>query len=216
MTDRTIATPTIAARFGTRPGLLLTHDAFNAKVGVRAIGTVPTEDEDQALAVVAQALSASLPEGWSARPSIAGLRHPPPPEPSGITPATHWARIDTLKRSFGTITLTGADLIRSLPAGWMTPAEIAIPAIVDRLGREPSARFRLGDVKEKFGALRFYYDAEGSDRLLADLRTIVDPESRTTASFDVGNDGDLVPAAVEHSLGRDIWLGSTRRRRCGA
>ena len=174
MDTTTLVTPTIGARFGTRPGVLFTHGAMEASFVLKGQSTIPSADEGVALDSLADRLVDVLPEGWSARKGIAGLRHPPPPEPPGATRASHWFRADALERSLGTITLTGADLIRSLPAGWMTPAEIAISAIADRLGREPAGQFRLRDVKEKFGALRFYYDVKGSDRLLVDLRTIVD------------------------------------------
>ena len=41
------------------------------------------------------------------------------------------------------------------------------------------------------------------------------PESRTTASFEVGEDGDLIPREVEHSLGGDLsGLDAQARMRC--
>ena len=175
MDTRILVTPTIAARFGTQPCVVFTHDDTEARIALKCASTSPVDGEAEALDVLSDPLIAALPEGWSSEWGIAGLRYPPPPEPSGGTPASHWARIDRLERMLRAVTSMGADLARSLPAGWVTPAEIAIPAIVDRLGREDgTATFVLHDVKEKFGTLRFYYRAEGSDRLLADLRTITD------------------------------------------
>ena len=57
-----------------------------------------------------------------------------------------------------------------LPAGWFDIVDAMCSDIEALLGSEPE-RFEITQVKEKMGALRFYYSLEGVEDLFIDIHT---------------------------------------------
>lgn len=95
--------------------------------------------------------------------------HLPAAEPDEESPAAHHARTRSLREQLEAAGVAGAQEVESLPAGWTRVLEQAGAGIVARLSLPDAGRLGIIQAKEKFGTLRFYVSAEGSDAFTADI-----------------------------------------------
>lgn len=98
--------------------------------------------------------------------------HLPAAEPEEEGPAAHHTRTRSLREKLEAAGVAGAREVENLPPGWTRVLEQAGAGIVARLSLPDAGRLRIIQAKEKFGTLRFYVVAEGSDAFTADMSEI--------------------------------------------
>ena len=80
-----------------------------------------------------------------------------------VAPDVHWARISKLQALLEGHSVVGTGELGNLPAGWLTVLEMAVDGWIELLKAEPTAKVSISQIKEKFGTLRVYAQATGSE-----------------------------------------------------
>lgn len=102
-------------------------------------------------------LADNLPSDWSVDEMDVGVVHRPPQEPYEYDPDRHWSRIEAMQEKLERAGVEGSAEVQSTMAGWLTPMEMAVDGIVQRIAlHEGPATVRILQIKEKFGTLRVY------------------------------------------------------------
>src|SRR5688500_4147241 len=79
------------------------------------------------------------------------------------------AHVEALKQAYPRIFKNGIDLDVWFPRGWTAIMNRLCAAIDGLLDDGQASRFRVEQVKEKFGSLRFYYSVAGKSKLTVDI-----------------------------------------------
>lgn len=124
-------------------------------------------DEDEICALVG-VLRKTLPDDWQILSYGRVPVRTPEPEPEDETPAAHHARLDACVKVLADQGVQRADCVRDVPAGWVRVIEEVSGALAARKAQDPDAELSISQVKEKFGTLRFYVQASGSDAFVED------------------------------------------------
>jgi len=171
---RDIMTP-----FATRRTATLHH--LEAQLAIRLEELPPfnpkkAPEEDVRIGMIQEVMStlqaAVKEKGWSLSLHPGIPKHLPEAEPEGESPEAHYARTRALREKLAAAGVDGAHEVEHLPAGWTRVLEQAGAGILARLSLPDAGRMRIIQAKEKFGTLRFYVSAEGSDAFTADIYEI--------------------------------------------
>lgn len=166
----------IMAPFATRRTATLHH--VEAQLAIRLEELPPfnpkkAPEEDVRIAMIQEVMStvqaAAKDKGWSLSLHPGIPKHLPDAEPEGESPEAHHARTRALREKLAAAGVSGAHELEHLPAGWTRVLEQAGAGILARLSLPDAGRLRIIQAKEKFGTLRFYVSAEGSDAFTADI-----------------------------------------------
>lgn len=117
-------------------------------------------------------LESSLPDGFSLIRHFGYPLRTPAPQPEGEGAAEYHARTDALITALRDAGISGAEQVRGLPAGWLNIIEEAGLGLVALKADEPSGEIAISQIKEKFGELRFYVYATGSEAFESDVSQI--------------------------------------------
>lgn len=83
--------------------------------------------------------------------------------------------------------------------GWLSIIETAVNGLIDRTLAEPGCSFRIQQVKEKFGELRFYVQADGSEAYRRDISLIAHWAEASTV-------GRCIATGAPGTLQNDGWI----------
>ena len=142
----------------------------------------PQEGRDQAFEELISAIDAALSDDWVGYRMVDAALHRPPPEPEIQNAETRWARTAVMVAKLKDAGVEGADEVRDVLPGWLTPMGMAVDGIVERIAlHEGPCRVVIGRIKEKWGTLRIAVRSEPDD-LARDISTI----ARWTETCTVG------------------------------
>lgn len=125
------------------------------------------EDENHIHSLIG-VLRAALPEDWKVLSHGKVPVRRPEPEPEDATPESYHARLDACVKALADQGVEGAACVYDVPAGWVRIMEEVSAALTARKARDPEAALTITQVKEKFGTLRFYIQASGSEAFVED------------------------------------------------
>lgn len=117
-------------------------------------------------------LGSSLPEGFGLIQHCGYPLRTPDPQPDGEGAAEYHARTDALVTALRAAGIAGAEQVEGMPAGWLNIIEEAGLGLIALKADEPSGEIAISQIKEKFGELRFYIRATGSEAFETDASQI--------------------------------------------
>ncbi len=121
-------------------------------------------------------LKSTMPDGWSMMSHGGAPVQMPLAEPDGQTAETYHARSAACADLLEAQGIKGAGQVLNMPAGWLTVIEEASKGLAARkaIETDPETSLNIQQVKEKFGTMRFYIYATGSDEFVRDAFDIAE------------------------------------------
>lgn len=112
------------------------------------------------------------------------------------------ARLDDWQSRYPLLFGTERDkCVLELNQGWIKLVACLCQSIIVILESDPNARFRVKQIKEKFGSLRFYYELKGAtDNTAHQIRTLVNSAERES------EEACVVCGSFGRLCQRDGWL----------
>lgn len=145
-------------------------------------------------------LEKSLPAEWGLIRHAGEPESLPGPEPENQTAETCHARIEAMHQTLVGAGIAGAGNILRAPAGWLRVLEQAVAGMIRLKGeQEGPAVIRIQQIKEKFGTLRFYVFAAGTEEFSADV-------SRIALWAEMATEGRCIVTGLPGSLDHDGWV----------
>ena len=156
-------------------GFLIKRTYRVERLSGEVLAKLTAQNDTEDFIEVVELFKASLPETLKLfeYPAAREVLNRPPPEPFAaklpinpkdlVAPGLHWSRIRKQQAALEEHNVTGTEELNNLPAGWLTVLEAAVEGWIQLLAGEPTATAEISQVKEKFGSLRVYAQATGSD-----------------------------------------------------
>jgi len=176
----------VMERFASLPSFRILQKGGRHQLIIRSEPGYHTEEKAAGERDLLESLRACLAEDLEIAPGPVfnqDFLFRPDPEPHGggklpkvpsllVDPDKHWSRLEAIVDKLTGLPVSGLCEFRSTPAGWVRIMEDVADGFAALCAREPSGRIEIRQIKEKFGTLRLYLQAQGSDAFTSDAHQI--------------------------------------------